>query len=498
MECKFYIINHHSCIFMLIITYHCLTCTDSYLFKPSSRGFIIAIRNYLNLQPFMLFDELTEYFFHLFPYHIYNILCSYTCQRDYIPFIYSCRRAIRETEFPELSKDICKLRRGVLNIFCQCMCLFSEKWAPIFCLFYNLICKIRKCGTTLPFNFILLQRNSPSKEDWRVDEIEKVILNENSFYNMKNMVRIIPDYPMFSKAAFEYYKYFNKYDNIHFSWHTNFPDFTDYIVTKTGNVGPLFREKAHTLTKYIEDAPPQFTNIFRKFREFSLPDGSTATIYKRDIVPLASVTAQDVIDMIREEMEKILSQFVKEHEGLEIQIIPYVDDETLRGRFKEITISAGQAMIGDYKHKDAGMMVNDIKFTFHDITVNLYELKEGKVEVISMKEVIPSGKIYAKDLREFAAKEAKGIKNIDIHFNENIIDISSDLNRYANLRVKLRPIVTPENNIGIKVEGLNMLSLPIPSFVLNILLNNVYVFKQDITPCRVVLNSIKIENEYLR
>ena len=347
-------------------------------------------------------------------------------------------------------------------------------------------------------NIILSQSNPPAREDWRVDEIEKVILNENSFYNMKNMVRIIPDYPMFSKAAFEYYKYFNKYDNIHFSWHTNFPDFTDYIVTKTGNVGPLFREKAHALTKYIEDAPPQFTNIFRKFREFSLPDGSTATIYKRDIVPLSDVTAQDVIDMIREEMEKILSQFVKEHEGLEIQIIPYVDDETLRGRFKEITISAGKAMIGDYKHKDAGMMVNDIKFTFHDITVNLYELKEGKVEVISLKEVIPSGKIYAEDLREFAAKEAKGIKNIDIHFNENIIDISSDLNRYANLRVKLRPIVTPENNIGIKVEGLNMLSLPIPSFVLNILLHNVYVFKQDITPCRVVLNNITIKDEYLR
>src|SRR3990170_8215155 len=219
-------------------------------------------------------------------------------------------------------------------------------------------------------NIILSQSNPPARDDWRVDEIEKVILNENSFYNMKNMVRIIPDYPMFSKAAFEYYKYFNKYDNIHFSWHTNFPDFTDYIVTKTGNVGPLFREKAHTLTKYIETPPPEFTNIFSKFREFSLPDGSTATIYKRDIVPLASVTAQDVIDMIREEMEKILSQFVKEHEGLEIQIIPYDDDETLRGRFKEITISAGKAMIGDYKHKDAGMMVNDIKFTFQDITVN--------------------------------------------------------------------------------------------------------------------------------
>ncbi len=347
-------------------------------------------------------------------------------------------------------------------------------------------------------NIILSQSNPPAREDWRVDEIEKVILNENSFYNTKNMVRIIPDYPTFAKATFEYYKYFNKYDNIHFSWHTNFPDFTDYIVTKTGNVGPLFREKAHTLTKYIEDAPPQFTNIFRKFREFSLPDGSTATLYKRDIVPISGVTAQDVIDMIREEIEKILSQFVKDHEGLEIQIIPYSDDETLRGRFKEITISAGKAMIGDYKHKDAGMMVNDIKFTFHDITVNLYELKNGNVQVISLKEVVPSGKIYAEDLRKFAAKEAKGIKNIDIHFNENIIHLSSDLNRYANLQVKFRPIVTPENNIGIKVEGLNMLSLPIPLFILNILLHNVYVFKQDITPCRVVLNNITIKDEYLK
>src|SRR3990172_6606322 len=311
-------------------------------------------------------------------------------------------------------------------------------------------------------NIILSQSNPPARENWKVDEIEKVILSENSFYNIKNMVRIIPDYPTFAKATFEYYKYFNKYDNIHFSWHTNFPEFTDYIVTKTGDVGPLFREKAHTLTKYIKDAPTEFTNIFRKFREFKLPDGSTATIYKRDIVPLSGVTAQDVIKMIKERLETILLQFVKDHEGLEIQIIPYGDEETLRGRFKEITVFAKKAMVGDYKHKDAGMIVNDIKFTFQDITVNLYKLKEGKIEVISLKEVIPSGKIYAEDLRKFLEKEAKGIKNI-----------------------------------GIKVDGLTMLSLPIPSFILNMLLNNVYVFKQDITPCRVVLNNITIENEYL-
>ena len=347
-------------------------------------------------------------------------------------------------------------------------------------------------------NIILSQSNPPARENWKVDEIEKVILSENSFYNIKNMVRIIPDYPTFAKATFEYYKYFNKYNNIHFSWHTNFPEFTDYIVTKTGNVGPLFREKAHTLTKYIETPPPEFTNIFSKFREFKLPDGSTATLYKRDIIPLSEVIAKDIINMIKERLETILLQFVKNHDVLEIQIAPYEDEETLRGRFKEITILAKKAMIGDYKHKDAGMIVNDIKFTFQDITVNLYKLKEGKIEVISLKEVIPSGKIYAEDLRKFLEKEAKGIKNIDIHFNKNIIHLSADLNRYANLQMKFRPIVTPENNIGIKVDGLTMLSLPIPSFILNMLLNNVYVFKQDITPCRVVLNNITIENEYLR
>lgn len=353
--------------------------------------------------------------------------------------------------------------------------------------------------TTLgPFNFILSQSNPPAREDWRVDEIERVILNENSFYNMENMVRIIPDYPTFAKATFEYYKYFNKYDNIHFSWHTNFPDFTDYIVTKTGNVGPLFREKAHTLTKYIGDAPTEFTNIFRKFKEFNLPDGSTAIIYKRDIVPLSGITAKDVIDLIKERLEIILRQFVKGHEGLEIQIIPYDNEETLKGRFKEINILANKAMVGDYKHKDAGMLVNGIKFTFHDITVNLYELRDGKVEVISLKEVIPSGKIYAEDLREFAAKEAKGIKNIDIHFNENRASISAYLYNYIGIKVKFRPIVTPENNIGIKVEGFKILYMPIPSFVLNILLHNVYVFKQDITPCRVVLNNITIKDEYLK
>jgi 4-amino-4-deoxy-L-arabinose transferase-like glycosyltransferase len=346
-------------------------------------------------------------------------------------------------------------------------------------------------------NIILSQRNLPLREDWRVDEIEKAIISENSFYNIKNMVRIIPDHPTFAKSTFEYYKYFNQYDNIQFSWHTNFPEFTDYVVTKTRDVGPLFREKAHTLTKYIEDAPTEFTNLFKKFKEFTLPDGSTATIYKRDIVPLSGVTAKNVIDMIKDSLETILLQLVRDHEGLEIQIIPYRDEDALRGRFKEINILAKKAMIGDYKHKDAGMIVNDIRFTFHDITIDLYKLKEGKIQVISLKEVVPSGKIYAEDLRKFAEKEAKGIRDIDIHFNKNIIHLSAGLNRYTNLQMKLKPTITQENNIGIKVEGLKILSLPIPSFILNILLNNVYVFKQDITPCRVVLNNITIENEYL-
>ncbi|MBI3599661.1 MAG: glycosyltransferase family 39 protein, partial [Nitrospinae bacterium] len=348
-----------------------------------------------------------------------------------------------------------------------------------------------------PFNIILLNTNPPVREDWKIEEIEKAILSENKFYNTKNMVRIIPDHPRFTRATFEYYQYMNGYKNMGFGRYHNFPNFTDYIVIKTGDQGPAFSKEAYILTKHIEDAPPQFSNIFRKFREFKLPDGA-ASLYKRDIVPLTGVNAQDVTYMIKERLERMLLQFVKEHEGLEIQIIPYSDEESLRGRFKEITVFARKAMMGDYKHKDIGLMAEDIKFTFHDITVNLYSLKEDKIEVISLKEVIPSGRIYAGALKEYLAKEAKGIGEIDIHLKQNVASVSAYSNSYIGLEMKFRPIVTPENNIAIKVEGLKLSFLPIPSFLLNILLNNIYIFNQNITPCRVVLNNIAIEDEYLK
>lgn len=348
-----------------------------------------------------------------------------------------------------------------------------------------------------PFNIILLNTSPPVREDWRVEEIEKAILSGNKFYNTKNMVRIIPDHPRFTRATFEYYQYMNGYKNMGFGRYHNFPDFTDYIVIKTGDQGPAFSKEAYILTKHIEDAPPQFSNIFRKFREFKLPDG-TASLYKRDIVPLTGVTAQDVTDMIKERLERMLLQFVKDHEGLEIQIIPYSSEESLRGRFKEITVFARKAMVGDYKHKDIGLIVEDVRFTFHDITVNLYCLKEDKIEVISLKEVIPSGRVYAGALKEYLAKEAKGVGEIDIHLKENTAHLSANLNKYAGLEVKFRPVLTPENNIDIQVEGLKLSFLPIPSFLLNILLNNIHIFNQDITPCRVVLNNIAIEDEYLK
>ncbi len=348
------------------------------------------------------------------------------------------------------------------------------------------------------FNIILSNPNPPVREDWNIGEIERAILSENRFYNIKNMIRVIPDHPRVTRATFEYYRYINDYDMLGFvSQHNNFPNFTDYIVTKTGNQGPPFSEKAYSLTKYIEEAPPRFTNIFRKIKEFKLPDGA-ASLYKRDIAPLAGVTAQDVINIIKERFEKILLQFIKEHEGLEIRIIPYSDDESLTGRFKEITVYAKKAMVGDYKHKDIGLMAEDIRFTFRDITVNLYKLKEDAVEVISLKEVIPSGKIYAEDLKGYLMKGAKGIKEIDVHFKDNTVSLSSRLNAGVSLMLKFKPVITQENNMDIKIEGLKLSFVPIPSFIPNILLNNIHIFNQDITPCRVVLNKITIEDEYLK
>ncbi|MEK6590004.1 MAG: glycosyltransferase family 39 protein [Nitrospinota bacterium] len=355
-------------------------------------------------------------------------------------------------------------------------------------------------------NIIFSNVNRPIKEDWKIEEIEKVILAEGSFFNIKNRVRIIPDHPRFTRVTFEYYKYIHGYDTIEFSQHSNFPSFTDYIITKTGYQGPPFSKKAYSLAEYIEGAPPVFTSLFQKVKEIELPDGSVASLYKREIAPTQGVYAQDVVNMIKERLERLILQFIKEYEGLEIKLTPYNDKETSTGRFKEITVFARKAVVGDYSHKDRGVIIHDVRFTFYDITLNLHTLKDGKVEVISLKEVIPSGKIFVKDLREYIVKEIKGKRDIHIFFEKEGISISSGLNSYLGLTMKFMPVITHENNIGIEVKKLNIsvlprslqASLPIPSIIVNIPLQNIYIFRQDQTPCRVVLNNITIGDGYLR
>lgn len=446
-------------------------------------GFILYLRRYREVKDFTLFWWFTG------SYIIITTITNKDNLRFSMPYIPAV--AIFSTFWiKDIRSSIFKRGLIALLIILPLMQFFSST--------YGLKIFPRERVSIGTFSVILYNMNPPLREDWKIEEIEKTILGENKFYNIRNMLRIIPDHPRFTRATFEYYSYINNYNEIAFvSQHNNFPEFTDYIITKTGYQGPPFSEKAYSLTEYIDSAPPQFMNIFRKLREFKLPDGSTATLYKRDIVPLPQVTAQDVINMIEDKLGTILLQFIREQEGLEINIIPYDDGESLKGRFKEISVYTKKAIIGDYSHKDIGVMVKDMKFIFHDITLNLLRLQEGKVEAISLKEVIPSGKIYAGDLREYILKEVRGIKQVDIHFKDNEVYLASSL-KYSGLRVKFIPFITPENNIDVKIKRLNLSFLPIPSFIPNILLNNIHIFRQDITPCRVVLNNITIENEYLR
>jgi hypothetical protein len=144
----------------------------------------------------------------------------------------------------------------------------------------------------------------------------------------------------------------------------------DYMVLKTGDVGPTWTaEKSQRVARRLA-TDPHLARIFPVIGEFPLPDGSTASLRARRIPAVPDATPAAVATGVEAGLRRRLDEVAREIEGLQIRLVH--DDGIMSGRLRQIEIRVAAATLGEFNRPaaPARLRVRDVALALDDVVVN--------------------------------------------------------------------------------------------------------------------------------
>lgn len=207
----------------------------------------------------------------------------------------------------------------------------------------------------------------PRTADWRHGEI--LALLERDRRAAPVTVSVVPNFALFSVSNFRYYAV---RDGLPLRWVRAWEDpplGIDYMILKSGDQGPAWT--ARKATRVIESlrSDPHLARVFPVIGEFSLPDGSTASVRARRVPAVTGVSAGSLAAALRTALRHRLDDFIRETEGLDVRLVH--DDDILAGRIRRLEVRAAAASLGEFRRPDKPRLrVHDLAFGLEDVLVN--------------------------------------------------------------------------------------------------------------------------------
>lgn len=319
--------------------------------------------------------------------------------------------------------------------------------------------------------------NKPQNKNWYIQEFLDKIEKDKEV-----TLAIVPDHQYMNNALYSFYTK-NFYKNIKIIGIFNFPMFTDYFLIKTGDLGPFFSglEKRQKILNEILDSASYLSHLYEKIYEVDLPDNTKGILYKlkSDI----KINYEEYLSKICQNKNLLLNLYLKNAENFSFSIFDSGKNDFI---IDKIIVEFKEAVAGDFKHKDIGLKLNNVKVEIKNIFLNPYLLNKNKLEILKLNNIIiKSLEINSEDLKNFVKEYAKDIEIQNITFKDNFINISGI---YKNIPLYLSfNLYNPNpykdcSDIYFKIKKLKIGIIPIPSFLVNFLL-------KDFNPLLVKSNS---------
>jgi len=316
-----------------------------------------------------------------------------------------------------------------------------------------------------------------SRADWRHHEILALLERDRRGANpgrvplFPSTVSVVPNFAVFSVSNFRYYALRDGYD-IQFvrAWDDP-PLGIDYMILKTGDVGPSWTaEKSRRVADRLA-ADPNLARVFPVIGEFPLPDGSVASVRARRIPPLTDVTPAVVAAAVEGGLRRRLGDVARDVEGLEIRLA--YDEGILAGRIARADIRAASATLGEFARPGtSSLRVHDLHVVLDGLLVNPWSAREGgRFEPLDLGKLrLDSATVKIADLQSYMA----GLKR----FHRSTVRADGDALAVAirqsgpDVSARVRLTAAADRPFALRAEHVRVGGVPVPSLLVNWVIRN--------------------------
>jgi Dolichyl-phosphate-mannose-protein mannosyltransferase/LmeA-like phospholipid-binding len=247
----------------------------------------------------------------------------------------------------------------------------------------------------------------PLRSDWPQRDILALIARDSG--GRPATVSVVPNHPFFSLSNFSY---FARRDGLalQFSraWGDQTPLGIEYVILKTGDVGPPWTEaRIRRATASIE-APAGLGRVFPVIGRFALPDGSEATVRARRLTAISGASAADVAEAAQRAFWRWIADFARDLEGASIHV--RYDEGAREGRIRRVELSAARATFAEFlRPRAARLRMRNVQVSVEDALINPHTaVSEARLELLSASLFrLERAMITAEDLAGFLAELPK-------------------------------------------------------------------------------------------
>jgi hypothetical protein len=311
----------------------------------------------------------------------------------------------------------------------------------------------------------------PSRGDWHHADILEAIARHAAGHSAGRAdaatVSIVPNHANFSTSNFRYYAARDgRALRVVRAW-DEMPIGIDYMVFKTGDVGPAWTEtKSRRATARVDD-DPDLARAFPVIADLPLPDGSRATVRARDIAAGVDATPAELAAALVRALRAGLAEgrgtfgVARDVEGLDVRVEH--DGDIVRGRVRRLVVAARRATLGELRKAHAALLtVHDLELVADDLLVNPWALLHGgRFEPLDARKVrLVRGTIRADELRAFLA-DLKGFARTRVRLEPGALRFAIDLPG-LNVSGRVRVLPAAGRPFALDPDRVRVGGVPVP------------------------------------
>ncbi|MDD5354290.1 MAG: hypothetical protein PHF95_03800, partial [bacterium] len=333
----------------------------------------------------------------------------------------------------------------------------------------------------------------PHPENWQQKAVCELILKTKPAGKTYTSVSVVANHSFWHSETLQFYAKAHQLPILFKGYSRNLGQFADYIITKSGDLGPGFTLGGMPEARDIllSGRGNQLTNGFRLLGSFALPDGSWLFVFGREINSQAFAPRKLNDSELESKLAAGVKEYLKDAEGFAVKINYQNMEEALQGRFEQVILSAKKIKIGE-------IWLTDVRIAIKGLAINLPLLQDqGKLIVYALDEVHPAFSIKAQDLYELLLKKAKNLQNPLVSIQHNVLNVEGDW-RGIHLLVKAG-IVQEQDKIYARCSKLKIGWLRIPRWLYQGIVEKPFMLSPEPEwPVTTKIGKISLQDDMIR